>query len=131
MNQGDEREPWGAESTGDIDGPPPDPLAGPPLPDVLQRAPQAGRPPGSQPSAFSDVSKAWSVALDFVFTVLGALLLGYFLDRWQGTNPRWTIVGLVVGFTFALYRIIRRTLADEKQEKAARERARRGGRMGA
>lgn len=106
----------------------PDP---PPMPEVL-RGPGAALPRGREPAGagavFSDTTKAWAISMDFVFTVLGALLLGYFADRWFGTAPKAAIGGLVVGFSFALWRIIRRTLADEKREKEEREKSRSGSR---
>lgn len=106
----------------------PDP---PPIPEVL-RGPAGGRPRGRDPDApgalFSDTTKAWAIAMDFVFTILGALLLGYFADRWFGTAPKAALGGLVLGFAFALWRIIRRTLADDKREKEEREKSRSGSR---
>ncbi len=103
----------------------------PPMPDVL-RGPAGGKPRGRDPAGpgamFSDTTKAWAISMDFVFTVLGALLLGYFADRWFGTAPKAAIGGLVLGFSFALWRIIRRTLADDKREKAEREKSRSGSR---
>lgn len=74
----------------------------------------------NQESAMANVSTAWGVAMDFVGCVIGALLLGYFADKWQGTGSRYTLIGMVVGFTFALYRIISRTLADERREQQRR-----------
>lgn len=69
--------------------------------------------------------------MDFVGSLLGAMLLGYFADRWQGTSPRYTLIGMVVGFVFALYRIITRTLADERREQEQRkQKANRGGNAG-
>lgn len=74
----------------------------------------------NQESAMANVSTAWGVAMDFVGCVIGALLLGYFADKWQGTGTRYTLIGMVVGFTFALYRIISRTLAEERREQQRR-----------
>lgn len=74
----------------------------------------------NQESSMANVSTAWGVAMDFVGCVIGALLLGYFADKWQGTGSRYTLIGMVVGFTFALYRIISRTLADERREQQRR-----------
>ncbi|MGH7243918.1 MAG: AtpZ/AtpI family protein [Phycisphaerales bacterium] len=103
-----------------ISNPPPPP----PIPELLTQpvdrtAYKHGKAPATD-SDFGNVSTAWGVAMDFVGSVLGALLLGYFADKWQGTSPRYTLIGMVVGFTFALYRIITRTLADERREKERR-----------
>jgi F0F1-type ATP synthase assembly protein I len=71
-------------------------------------------------SVMANVSTAWGVAMDFVGCVIGALLLGYFADQWQGTGNRYTLIGMAVGFAFALYRIISRTLAEERREQQRR-----------
>ena len=95
----------------------------PEIPELLREP--VGKPGGAsknpEESDIANVSTAWGVAMDFVGCVLGALLLGYFADKWQNTNPRYTLIGMVVGFTFALYRIIRRTLADDKKEQERRK----------
>ncbi len=107
-------EPGAAEPARDLfETPPP-----PPIPETLREKPGAGstgKDGGS--SGYGDMTKAWGAAMDFVFTIIGAALLGYFADRWQGTSPRYTLIGLVAGFALSLYRIIRRTLADEKREQ--------------
>ncbi len=95
----------------------------PEIPELLRepaRMPGGSTVKNPEESDIANVSTAWGVAMDFVGCVIGALLLGYFADKWQNTNPRYTLIGMVVGFTFALYRIIRRTLADEKKEQARR-----------
>jgi len=114
------------ESFADIPHPPPPP----PIPELLTRPVDRSaftkqKPPPSE-SGFANVSTAWGVAMDFVGSLLGAMLLGYFADKWQGTSPRYTLIGMVVGFTFALYRIITRTLAEERREKEQRNKAKKG-----
>ena len=52
-------------------------------------------------------ARAWMIALDPVYGIVAFGLVGYLIDRWQGTAPRWmgilAIVGLVAGF----YRFVR------------------------
>ncbi|MBX3389017.1 MAG: AtpZ/AtpI family protein [Phycisphaeraceae bacterium] len=107
------------------DSPPP-----PQIPELLRepvaRPPVLDRNEVASQSGLANVSTAWGVAMDFVGSVIGALLLGYFADRWQGTSPRYTLIGMVVGFTFALYRIISRTLAEERREKERRNKRKQG-----
>lgn len=106
-----------AHFTPDIPIPPPPP----PVPDLLTKPVErraADKPPES--SGLGDTARAWGIAMDFVATVIGMALLGYFADRYLKASPTWTIVGLCTGFAFALYKIIRRTLADEKREAAER-----------
>jgi F0F1-type ATP synthase assembly protein I len=105
----------------------PHPPPPPPIPEVLLGSTGSAKPRQPQRgTVYSDTTRSWGIAMDFVFTILGALFLGYFIDRWLGSAPRATITGLVLGFSFALWRIIRRTLADERKEKAEREKARSG-----
>ncbi|NUQ53610.1 MAG: AtpZ/AtpI family protein [Phycisphaerales bacterium] len=107
----------GHHFTPDIPTPPPPP----PVPDLLTKPVErraADKPPES--SGLGDTARAWGIAMDFVATVIGMALLGYFADRYLKASPTWTIVGLCTGFAFALYKIIRRTLADEKREAAER-----------
>lgn len=95
----------------------------PPIPETL-RHPVARRPekPVSASSDYSGMTKAWSVAMEFVFTIIASLLLGWFADRWRGTSPRYTLIGMALGFAFALFQIIRRTLKDENEAAARKKR---------
>ncbi len=105
----------------------PHPPPPPPIPEVLRGSTGEDRPAkAAGGSGYSDTTRAWGVAMDFVFTIIGALLLGYFSDKWFQTAPRWTIVGLVLGFSFALWRIIRRTLAEDRRERERREKQKSG-----
>jgi len=120
MNTMDDRE---REEPGEPEEPPlfhaPEP---PPIPEVL-RGPITGKGKDSagSGSGYSDMNKAWGVAMDFVFTILGSALLGYFADRWFHTGSALTLTGLGLGFAIALVRIIHRTMADERREREARE----------
>jgi len=102
----------------------------PPIPEVLLKpsSPAAGSNTSASGSGFSDMSKAWGVAMDFVFTIIGSALLGYFADRWFKTGSMLTLIGLTLGFAFALVRIIRRTMADERREKQERDSRKSGSR---
>ena len=93
-----------------------------PIPEVLRREPP--RPAPQAPPAMSGVAgmaKAWAIALDFVFTILAGAALGWLFDRWRGSSPVGLLVGLVLGFIVAFWRIIRTTQRQERQE-AARKR---------
>lgn len=97
--------------------PPPD------IPDLLKEPVHRHAPPPPPKAAEGGVStaKAWAVAMDFVFTIIGSLLLGYFADSWFKTKPLWTMVGLGAGFVFALWRFISRMLKEDRAERAARD----------
>jgi ATP synthase protein I len=54
---------------------------------------------------------AWSAGATISSQVVGGLLLGYLLDRWLGTDPWLSVVGLVLGTLsgfIGLYRLILR-----------------------
>ena len=58
--------------------------------------------------------------------IAGGPILGYYLDRWLGTQPVFTLaglgLGLVIGF-FGSYRMVTQTLRDMEREAAARRKA--------
>lgn len=68
-----------------------------------------------------EAGKAWGVALDFVFTVLAGLIIGWFIDRYLGAKPWGVLGGLAGGFILAFVRIVRNTQRAEAREKAARQ----------
>lgn len=72
----------------------------------------------------SDFGRAWGVAMDFVFTILGGLLIGYAIDSYFKTLPRWTLILMSLGFVYAVWRIVRRSLADEADAASKKASAR-------
>ena len=79
---------------------------------------------GGRPNTpdLAGAGRAWAVALDFVFTIIAGAGLGWLADRWRGSLPLWTMVGLVAGFVTAFIRIIRTTQRQEREETARRGR---------
>lgn len=99
----------------------------PPIPDLLTRPVERPVPPKKREGTTGQMlgaAKAWSVAMEFVFTILAGLILGYFADKWWSSAPKAALGGLALAFVIALWRIIQRTKADERAEQAARERDR-------
>lgn len=93
------------------------------IPEVL-REPDVNRTPSAErdPSgSLVSAGRAWATAFDFIFTIGAGALLGWLLDQWQSTSPWGLLGGLTLGFTTALMRIIRATLAEEKREAARRK----------
>jgi len=69
-------------------------------------------PKNSQNSDRANQAKAWVLALDPLYGMIGLGALGYAIDRWAvGSGRTWMlalgITGLIVGF----YRFIREALA--------------------
>lgn len=73
---------------------------------------------------FLGIAKAWGTALDFLFTIFAAALLGWLFDRWKGTAPTGLMVGCGLGFVLAFVRIVRSTLKQERAEQAAKDASR-------
>ncbi len=73
----------------------------------MRAAPNGGAPTAGQ-------GKAWGIASDFIGTILGGTALGWGIDAWRGTSPWFLLGGLALGFALALFRIVRRTQADER-----------------
>jgi ATP synthase protein I len=69
------------------------------------------------------MGRAWAMALDFVFSVLAGALIGWLADRWRGSLPLWTLVGLGLGFATGLIRIVQAT----RRQEAAEQKRRSGG----
>lgn len=59
-----------------------------------------------------------ALGLEFAGSVLGGLVLGYYLDRWLGTSPWLMLVGTLGGMVTAVTRIILLTNQFERQRKA-------------
>jgi len=61
-------------------------------------------------------ARAWAIALDPIYGLIGMGILGYAIDHWANTGYMWTMIlsftGLVVGF----YRFIREAMALTKEQ---------------
>src|SRR5262245_25824099 len=106
------------ERTRDLYTDPPDPG---PIPEVLQRPTPRPEPPGRPMAGVAGMAKAWAIALDFVFTILAGAGIGWLIDRWRGSSPIGLLVGLVLGFVVAFWRIIRTTQRQEREEARRRD----------
>lgn len=70
---------------------------------------------------FTGIGQAWSVAFEFIFTIVAGGGAGYLFDRWRGSSPVGTLVGLAAGFVLAFVRIVRTTQAQERRDKQRRD----------
>jgi F0F1-type ATP synthase assembly protein I len=92
--------------------------------DPLYGSKEGRRDSGESASDTKAMGKAWAIAMNFVFTIIAGLLLGWGFDVWRGTRPWGLLGGLVFGFVGAFIVIVRQTNRDDRREREARERRR-------
>jgi len=70
-----------------------------------------------EPSPWRTLGVLASSGITFVVATAGGALLGYYLDRWLGTSPWLTLIGLGFGITVGFRELFRSIKAAEKQER--------------
>ncbi len=73
--------------------------------------------PEDKPPGFVKFSKYAAVGLEFPSTVLGGLILGYFLDRYLGTSPWFTVALTLLALVGSFVRLVQmlRRLSEGKK----------------
>ena len=66
---------------------------------------QPDRDPGKIDLPFAKFAKYLAVGLEIPSTIVGSIVVGYFIDLWLGTKPWVTITATVVGFIGAVIRL--------------------------
>lgn len=64
-----------------------------------------------------DTKGLWRVSgmgVELVGAILGMMFIGWLIDRWQGTAPRWLTIGALVGLVGGGLNFIRKALALNK-----------------
>ncbi len=61
-------------------------------------------------------AKAWSIALDPVYGLIGMGLLGYGIDYLANTAYRWTLILAITGLVVGFYRFIREALDLNREQ---------------
>lgn len=75
----------------------------PPIPEILREDGPKFETPGQKKRRERELSKkgpewrAIGIGLDFAAMVAGGCVLGFAVDAWRGTFPRWTTIGGIVG----------------------------------
>lgn len=75
---------------------------------------------GDEPSAWRALGELATVGITLVVATAGATIGGYFLDRWLGTLPVFTLIGLGVGIATGFrefFRMIKRAEKEERDEQ--------------
>lgn len=56
------------------------------------------------------MGRVFAIGMDFAYGVIGCAALGWGLDWWLKTSPRWLLVGALLGVVVAMYRFIKEGL---------------------
>ena len=70
-----------------------------------------------EPSPWKPLLSLAHVGLTLVIATAGATIGGYFLDRWLGTTPWFTLIGLGVGIAAGFRELIRTLKRAERDAR--------------
>ena len=73
-----------------------------------------------EPSPWRSLGGLATVGITFVVASAGATIGGYYLDRWLGTSPVFTLIGLGLGIAAGFrefFRMIKEAEKEERDEK--------------
>ena len=73
-----------------------------------------------EPSPWGPLATLATVGLTFVVATAGGTVGGYFLDRWLGSTPWLTLIGLGLGIAAGfrdLFRALKRAEREERDER--------------
>ena len=73
-----------------------------------------------EPSPWRSLGGLATVGITFVVASAGATIGGYYLDRWLGTSPVFTLIGLGVGIAAGFrefFRMIKEAEQEERDER--------------
>ena len=69
-----------------------------------------------EPSPWRSLAMLASVGMTFVVATAGATIGGYFIDRWLGSTPWFTLIGIGVGVAAGFRGLFRSVKKAERQE---------------
>ena len=73
-----------------------------------------------EPSPWQALGGLATVGITLVVAIAGATIGGYFLDRWIGTSPLFTLIGLGLGIATGVrefLRMMKRWQSEERNER--------------
>jgi ATP synthase protein I len=74
----------------------------------------------AEPSPWRSLGGLASVGITFVIATAGATIGGYYLDRWLGTLPVFTLIGLALGVATGFREFFRMIKQSEDEERDGR-----------
>ena len=69
----------------------------------------------AEPSPWRALGGLASAGMAFVVATAGGSVLGYFLDRWLGSSPWLTLIGLGLGIVAGFRELFRSIKASERE----------------
>ena len=69
----------------------------------------------AEPSPWRALGGLASAGMAFVVATAGGSLVGYFLDRWLGSSPWLTLIGLGLGIVAGFRELFRLIKASERE----------------
>ncbi len=89
--------------------------------------PKSGRPgPGAPGREIGEGYKHVSLGMTFAGGVIVFMAAGFWIDRWLGLLPLFTIVGTLAGAVLSFLNVYRKLQADEAKRRADKEDTRTG-----
>ena len=73
-----------------------------------------------EPSPWQALGGLATVGITLVVAIAGATIGGYFLDRWLGTKPLFTLIGLGVGIATGVREFLRTMKRWQSEERNGR-----------
>jgi ATP synthase protein I len=74
-----------------------------------------------------DAIRLWSVAMNFVAGAVGGCVVGWLVDRWQGTNPWGVLIGSAIGLVAGFWGLMREVMREPTGGKGGASRGGKGG----
>jgi F0F1-type ATP synthase assembly protein I len=73
-----------------------------------------------EPSPWQALGGLATVGITLVVAIAGATIGGYFLDRWIGTSPLFTLIGLGLGIATGVREFLRTMKRWQSEERNGR-----------
>jgi len=70
----------------------------------------------AEPDYYRGAMRWIGIGIEFCLATGVFCLIGYFLDKAEGTSPGWMILFFFIGFGFMLYTMLKRAKKDEDEE---------------
>lgn len=65
------------------------------------------------------------MGFELAAALIGPTLIGWWVDQWQASTPKWTLVGAGLGFVGGFYNFIREAWQLSREQQAAERKQRR------